>query len=137
MKTDRQWRQRIHASVRKVSLIDLFIFGDFVGEHFVFPPWLCKPKKAKVNRVKCVTKIDGTTIYDAEDLDLVMSMYNLLEYNLNYSDTTSSILKMEVTDFNDIADNDFKSFKYKAKLIGNTEADRTNGILRNTTIAVS
>ena len=29
---------------------------------------------------KCITKIDGTTIDDAEDLDLVMPMYNLIEY---------------------------------------------------------
>ena len=28
---------------------------------------------------KCFTKIDGTTIDDAEDLDLVMSMDNLIE----------------------------------------------------------
>ena len=34
------------------------------------------------------TKIDGTTINDAEDLDLVMPMYNLIEYNSNYSETT-------------------------------------------------
>ena len=30
--------------------------------------------------IKCITKID-----DAEDLDLVMPMYNLLKYNSNYS----------------------------------------------------
>ena len=36
---------------------------------------------------KCITKIDGTTKDDAEDLDLVMLMYNLLEYSSNYSDT--------------------------------------------------
>ena len=29
--------------------------------------------------IKCITKTDGTTIDDAEDLDLVMSMYNLIE----------------------------------------------------------
>ena len=29
---------------------------------------------------KCIT-IDGTTVDDAEDLDLVMPMYNLLEYS--------------------------------------------------------
>ena len=29
--------------------------------------------------IKCITKIDETTINDAEDLDLVMPMYNLLE----------------------------------------------------------
>ena len=29
---------------------------------------------------KCSTKIDGTTIDDAEDLDLAMPVYNLIEY---------------------------------------------------------
>ena len=39
---------------------------------------------------------------DAEDLDLGMLMYNLLEYSLIYSDTKSSLwfyLKDEETDF--------------------------------------
>ena len=31
---------------------------------------------------KCITKIDETTIDDADDLDLVMSMYNLIERHL-------------------------------------------------------
>ena len=35
--------------------------------------------------ITCITKVDGTTIDDAEDLDLVMPMYNLWEYNSNYS----------------------------------------------------
>ena len=39
----------------------------------------------------CITKIDGTTIDDAEDLDLVMPIYNLLEYSSNYSDTKGSL----------------------------------------------
>ena len=42
---------------------------------------------------KCITAID-----DAESLDLVMPMYNLLEYSTNYSETTGSlsfILKMK------------------------------------------
>ena len=69
----------------------------------------------------CITKIDGTTIDDAEDLDLVMPMYNLIEYSSNYSETTGSLrfyFKDEETNFNvDIAnDNNFKSFMYKAKL---------------------
>ena len=29
---------------------------------------------------KCITKIDGTTIDDAEILDLIMAIYNLIEY---------------------------------------------------------
>ena len=70
---------------------------------------------------KCVTKITGTTIDDAEDLDLVMPMYNLIEYNSNYSETTGSLWfysKDEATHFNIdfVNDNHFKSFMYMAKL---------------------
>ena len=74
---------------------------------------------------KCITKIDGTAIDDAEDLDLVMPMYNLIEYSSNYSETTGSLWfysKGEANNVNiNIANpNNFKSFKYKAKLLGNT-----------------
>ena len=40
---------------------------------------------------------------DAEDLDLVMPMFNLIEYSSNYSETTGSLWfysKDEVTNFN-------------------------------------
>ena len=37
---------------------------------------------------KCITNIDETTINDAENLDLVMPIYNLVEYSSNYSQTT-------------------------------------------------
>ena len=39
----------------------------------------------------CITKIYGTTIDDAEDLDLVMPIYNLLEYSSNCSDAIVSL----------------------------------------------
>ena len=93
----------------------------------------------------CITKIDETTIDDAEELDLVMSMYNLIEYSSNYSETTGSLWvysKNEATDFNNnIADtdNNFKSFKHKAKLLGNTVAkdyNDANGLLKTARIAV-
>ena len=55
----------------------------------------------------CITKIDGTAIDYTEDSDLVMPMYNLIEYSSNYSDTTGSLWfysKDETTTFNvDIA----------------------------------
>ena len=59
---------------------------------------------------------------DAEDLDLVMAMYSLIEYSSNYVDTTGSLWfysKDEAANINaDIANsNGFKSFKYKAKLL--------------------
>ena len=32
----------------------------------------------------CITRINGELIGDADDLDIVMSIYNLLEYSKNY-----------------------------------------------------
>ena len=89
--------------------------------------------------IKCITKINVTTIDDAEDLNLVMPTYSLLEQNSNYSDTTGSLplySKDKAINFNaNIEDNNgFKYFKYKAKLLGNTEAYGTNRILKNTII---
>ena len=89
---------------------------------------------------KCITKIDGTTIDDAENLDLVMPMYSLIEYSSNCFETAASLWfysKDEATDFNvDIANtNDFKSFKYNAKLLGNAvdqpPPNAAKGILKN------
>ena len=40
---------------------------------------------------KCIIKIDGITIDDTEDLDFVMSMYNLIEHSSNYSETTGRL----------------------------------------------
>ena len=67
---------------------------------------------------KCITKIDGTAIDDAEDLDLVMSVYNIIEYSSKWSETTGSLWfysKDEATNFNvDIArDNNFKSLNIR------------------------
>ena len=41
--------------------------------------------------INSITKADGTTIDDAEDLYMVMPMYNLIEYSSKYSDTTNSL----------------------------------------------
>ena len=74
-----------------------------------------------------------------------MTVHNLMEYSSNYSETMESLWfysKDEAANINNnIANaNNFKSFKYKAKLLGNTFAqpapNATNGILKNATIAV-
>ena len=88
-----------------------------------------------------ITKVDETTIDDAEDLDLVRPMYNPIEYSSNYSETTRSLWfysKDEANNFNAGITNidEFKYFKHEAKLLGNTVADGANGILRNAAIAV-
>ena len=72
---------------------------------------------------KYFTKTDGATIDDAEDLDMVMPMYRLSEYNSNYSVMTGNLrffFNHEATNFNgNVVDNDnFQSFKFRTKLIG-------------------
>ena len=37
--------------------------------------------------VSCITRINGELIEDANDLDIVIPMYNLLEYSKNYRKT--------------------------------------------------
>ena len=39
----------------------------------------------------CISKINNTLIENAEDLDIVKPMFNLLEYSNNYSVTTRSL----------------------------------------------
>ena len=57
-----------------------------------------------------MTKIGEAIINDAEDLDLAMSVYNLIEYSSSYSETTESLwfyFEDEATNFNaDIANDD-------------------------------
>ena len=64
-----------------------------------------------------------------------------MEYSANYSETTGVLwfyFKDEANDFNNIANDDnFKSFKYKAKLLGAQPApNAASGILKNATTAV-
>ena len=82
----------------------------------------------------CVTKIDGRTTDDMEDLDLAMSVFNLMEYNSNYSETIRSSWSYSKdkgtyfnTNANDINFNanyiNFNSLKLKSNLLGNTEGE--------------
>ena len=41
--------------------------------------------------INCILKINGVKIDNAEDLEVVMPMYNLLEYIKNYKKTTGSL----------------------------------------------
>ena len=41
--------------------------------------------------INCISKINGVKIDNAADLDVVIPMYNLLDYSKNYEKTTSSL----------------------------------------------
>ena len=65
-----------------------------------------------------------------------MPMHNLIEYSENYSDTSGSLWRFkrdEISNNADVSNDNAPSFKYKANLIGNTEA---NGIKIGVNIAV-
>ena len=79
--------------------------------------------------VSCITRINGELIEDADDLDIVMPLYNLLEYSKNYRKTIGSLYNYYRDELSDNADdNNFdnlkvvnsNTFKYKHKIIGNT-----------------
>ena len=79
--------------------------------------------------VSCITKINNELIEDAEDLDIVMPMYNLLEYGKNYKKTVGSFYNYYRDELScDDIDNNFVNigvvnsdgFRYKNKIFGNT-----------------
>ena len=41
--------------------------------------------------IKCISKINDTEIYNAQDIDKLMVMYNLIEYSDNYLKTSGSL----------------------------------------------
>ena len=61
-----------------------------------------------------------------------MPMYHLIEYSDNYSDTSGNLWVFKrckvVNNTNVKNDDNASSFKYKAGLITNTEADEKNGV---------
>ena len=40
---------------------------------------------------KCISKINGTDVDNAQDIDIVMPMYNLIKYSYNYAKTSGSL----------------------------------------------
>ena len=79
--------------------------------------------------VSCITRINGELIEDADDLDIVMSMYNLLEYSKNYRKTIGSLYNYYRDELSDDADDNYfgnikvvnsDAFKYKNKITSNT-----------------
>ena len=87
--------------------------------------------------VSCMTKINNEFIEDADDLDIVMPMYNLLEYSKNYRKTIGSLYNYyrdELSDDNN--PNNFpntnvvnsNAFEYKNKITGNTNNQGTKDV---------
>ena len=85
--------------------------------------------KNNVPFISCITRINSELIEDDDDLDIVMSMYNLLEYSKNYRKTIGSLYNYYRDELSDDADGgnfdnikvvNSNTFKYKNKITGNT-----------------
>ena len=85
--------------------------------------------KNNASFVSCITRSNSELIEDADDLDIVTSMYNLLEYGKNYRKSIGSLYNYYRDELSDDADdNNFdnikvvnsNTFKYNNKIIGNT-----------------
>ena len=85
----------------------------------------------------CISKINNVLIDNAGNLDIVMPIYNLLEYSKNYSKTTGSLWNYYKDEPNNPPRNNYNpdpitnsaSFKYKISTTGKTSnANQENGV---------
>ena len=73
----------------------------------------------------CSTEINDTFVDYASVINVIMSMYNLIEYTENYFDTSGSVWDFkrdEIVNNADVTNDDnAPSFKYKASIVGDTK----------------
>ena len=93
---------------------------------------------------RCATHINDEHIETSDNLDISMSMYNLIEYSDNYAETSESLYQFKRDESPTAAGNpsnvtleNSTSFKYKASILGKaTEADGNDKSLKNAKIVV-
>ena len=72
--------------------------------------------------INCISEINNTLVGNAKDIDIIMPMYNLIEYSDNYAKTKGSLWQYFRDKPNDnLADSE--SFKSKIKITGKTPND--------------
>ena len=74
----------------------IFVKGDIIltkaaGRAFIDTRNKFLAFKNNAQFTNCISKLKNVLIDNAEDLDVVMPMYNLLEYRKNYRETTESL----------------------------------------------
>ena len=53
------------------------------------------------SRTKCISRINNKGMDNAQDIDIVMSIYNLIEYSDNHSKSSGSLRQYYKDDLND------------------------------------
>ena len=92
---------------------------------------------------KRITHINDEHIDNVDNLDIVMPMYNLIEYSHNYSDTSRSLWQFKRDEQNmnngnpaNVTTDDSRSPKHKSSLIGESTAVDGNKVFEDVKIAV-
>ena len=85
--------------------------------------------------INCISKINGVKFNNVEDLDVVMPMYNLLEYSKNYRKTTESLWNYYRDEPSNPLSSNSESFKYKTSITGKTPEN--NDLLTNVKLVIS
>ena len=81
---------------------------------------------------KCNLEINDEHVDTAENLDIVMPMYNLIEYSDNYQDSSATLYQYkqdeppEANAIDDLTADNSSCFKYKVSLLGNIPQDAAN-----------
>ena len=117
---------RIKSSMLRSDLYDfsdayIVVEGDIIVK---------EPDNAKRNKsvtfennapfINCISKINGVKIDNAEDLDVVIPMHNLLEYSKNYRKTTGSLWNYYRDELSNPLYSNSESSRYKTNITGNT-----------------
>ena len=90
---------------------------------------------------KCNLEINAEHVDTAENLDITMPMYNLIEYSDNYQDSSATLYQYkrdeppEDNAIDNLTTDNSSSFKYKVKLLGNPVPD-DNIAKRNVKVVV-
>ena len=86
--------------------------------------------------ISCISKVNNFLTDNAEDLDIGMSMYNLIEYKKNYRKTTRTLwnyYRDEPTSGTEGNINhsikDSKSFNYKTSIAGKLEGNNVEEMM--------
>ena len=117
---------RIKTSMLRSDLCDFSDAYIIVKEDIT----VTNPNNAKRNKavafknnvpfINYISKINDIKMDNAEDLDVVMPMYNLLEYSKNHRKTTGSLWNYYRDQPSNPLSTNFESFKYKTSITGNT-----------------
>ena len=117
---------------KKILTSQKLQIGDFIDERNSFLAF-----KNNAPFTNCISKINNVLIDNAEDLNIVMPMYNLLEYSKIYSKTTGSLWNYYKDKPNNPPPNNYNadpitnsaSFKYKTSITRKTSSvNQKNGV---------